>query len=156
MWDREGDIHTYHEEVAPSHPDDADIREGLHDVVECGGGESMDTLRGVGWDGVLCQLPEVHPVRGVRTPQLPITSRRASRVSASPLGVPTDPLDHKRVVPGPMATRQPGHRGMLHTGSPLPSPMWGPFLVPTSTNFLCQASRMAPAFSSLQLMSWIS
>lgn len=49
--------HTHHEEVAPGHPDDTDIREGLHDVVERGGGESVDALRGIGWDGVLCQLP---------------------------------------------------------------------------------------------------
>lgn len=57
MGDRERG-HTHHEEVAPSHSDDADVGEGLHDVVERGGGESMDVLCGIGWDGVLRQLPE--------------------------------------------------------------------------------------------------
>lgn len=67
--DRDGG-HTHHEEVAPSHPDDADVGEGLHDVVERGGGESMNVLRGIGRDGVLRQLPEEHPVRD-RTPPAP-------------------------------------------------------------------------------------
>lgn len=97
--------YTYHEEVAPSHPDDADVREGLHDVIERGGGESMDTLCGVGRDGVLCQLPEVHPIRGVRAPLLYSTpTPEPFRVSVSPLTVPRDPLDQKRVVPGPVGT----------------------------------------------------
>lgn len=83
---------THHEEVAPGHPDGTDVREGLHDVVECGGGEGVDTLRGIGWDGVLCQLTEMHPVRAVRTLLLPSTSSpEPPRVSASPLRVPGDP-----------------------------------------------------------------
>lgn len=95
--------HTYHEEVAPSHPDYTDVREGLHDVIERGGGESMDTLCGVGRDGVLCQLPEVHPIRGVRTSLLYSTpTPEPFRASTSPLTAPRD--SQKRAVPGPVAT----------------------------------------------------
>lgn len=97
-WQRTEKGHTYHEEVASSHPDDADVRKGLHDVVERGGGESMDTLCGVGRDGILCQLPEVHPIRGVRTPLL-YSTLTPEPFRVSPLTVPRYPLDQKAVVP---------------------------------------------------------
>lgn len=104
-WQRTEKGHTYHEEVAPSHPDDADVREGLHDVVERGGGESMDTLCGVGRDGVLCQLPDMHPIREVRSPLFYSTPiPEPFRVPASTLTDPRDTLDYKRVVPEPVAT----------------------------------------------------
>lgn len=47
---------AYHEQVPAGHPDDTDIREGFHDVVEGGGGESVDGLAGVRWDALVDQL----------------------------------------------------------------------------------------------------
>lgn len=112
----------------------------------------MDALRGVGRDGVLCQLPEVHPIRGVRTPPTPqyLCPRVTQGVSIATEGPegPTRPQES--------GARTCGHMKTWAQGDAMHSPMWGLFPVPTSTNFLCQASRMAPAFSSLQLMSWIS
>ena len=56
----------------------------------------------------------------------------------------------------PWLCEHPGTGGCHAQAHPRPAPHGRLFPVPTSTNFLCQASRMAPAFSSLQLMSWIS
>ena len=47
---------THHEQVAPSHADDTDVREGLHDVVERGGGEGVDGLAGVGGNALVDHL----------------------------------------------------------------------------------------------------
>lgn len=74
LWEWRGREHTHHEKVAPSHSDDTDVGEGFHDVIESGGGESMDILRSIGWDRVLCQLPETQPIKGVSTTSLPSTS----------------------------------------------------------------------------------
>lgn len=48
----------HHEQVSASHPDHTDIREGLHDVIESGGGESMDRLARVIWDTLVDHLKD--------------------------------------------------------------------------------------------------
>lgn len=47
---------THHEQIASHHAGCADFREGMQDVVQCGGGEGVDLLGHVLRQGLLCQL----------------------------------------------------------------------------------------------------
>lgn len=44
---------THHEQIASYHTGGTDFRERLQDVIQGGGGESMDLLGCVGWQSLL-------------------------------------------------------------------------------------------------------
>lgn len=46
----------HHQEVSTGHTDDADVGEGLEDVLQGGGGEGQDLLRRVGRDALQHRL----------------------------------------------------------------------------------------------------
>lgn len=48
----------HHEQVAASHPDHADIGEGLHDVIKRDCGESVDGVVGVFWNALVDHLKD--------------------------------------------------------------------------------------------------